>query len=212
MTLPSPIRRAPAAPRTSQTLARSAAAQALTLGIPLGLAWVVLGVNALLGGALSVYGVIPRSVDGLRGIFFAPFLHGNLAHLSANSLSFLVLGWLVLAGGRWTFARVTLAATLSSGLTSWLLGAPGSVHIGASGVIFGYLGYLMTAGIFARRITTVLVSLGVTATWGAMVWGVLPGQMGVSWQGHLGGFIGGVLAARWVHARAASRAAGPLAR
>jgi membrane associated rhomboid family serine protease len=108
----------------------------------------------------------------------------------------------VLAGGRWTFARVTVAATLASGLMSWLLGAPGSVHIGASGVIFGYLGYLMTAGIFARRLVTVLVSLGVTATWGAMVWGVLPGQMGVSWQGHLGGFIGGVLAARWVHARA----------
>lgn len=208
MTLPSPLRRASATSptRTSspKSLARAAAAQALTLGLPLGLAWAVLGVNAVLGGALSVYGVIPRSIDGLRGIVFAPFLHGNLAHLSANSLSFLVLGWLVLAGGQWTFARVTLAATLSSGLMSWLLGAPGSVHIGASGVIFGYLGYLMTAGIFAKRITTVLVSLGVTATWGAMVWGVLPGQMGVSWQGHLGGFIGGVLAARWVHTRAAA--------
>lgn len=179
--------------------------QALTLGVPLGLAWVALGVNAMLGGALSVYGVVPRTVDGLRGLLFAPFLHGNLAHLSANSVSFVVLGWLVLAGGRWTFARVTTAAALGSGLTSWLLGAPNSVHIGASGVIFGYLGYLMTAGIFARKLTTILLSLGVTAAWGAMVWGVLPVQTGVSWQGHLGGFVGGVLAARWIHARAVSR-------
>ena len=187
--------------RTPGTLRRVIATQALTLGVPLGIAWVTLGVNALVGGSLSVFGVQPRSVDGLRGIVLAPFLHGSFSHLAANSLSFLVLGWLVLAGGRWTFARVTAVGALGSGLASWLLGAPGSVHIGASGVIFGYLGYLMTAGVFARRLSTVLVSLGVTAMWGAMVWGVLPGQMGVSWQGHLGGFIGGVLAARWVHAR-----------
>ncbi len=208
MTLPSTRRPAPPptpSPRIATTLARTVVAQAMTLGIPLGLAWVALGVNALLGGALSAYGVIPRSVDGLRGLLFAPFLHGSLAHLTANSVSFLVLGWLVLAGGRWNYARVTFASALSSGLVSWLLGAPGSVHIGASGVIFGYLGYLMTAGIFARKVGTIVVSLGVTALWGAMVWGVLPGQMGVSWQGHLGGFVGGVLAARWVHARATKR-------
>lgn len=183
----------------TRALTQTVTAQALTLGIPLGLAWVALGVNSLLGGALSIYGVIPRSVDGLRGIVFAPFLHGSLAHLTANSLSFVVLGWLVLAAGRRTFARVSALAALSAGIVSWLLGAPGSVHIGASGIIFGYLGYLMTAGLFARRVWPVLISLGVTALWGAMVWGVLPGQMGVSWQGHLGGFMGGVLAARWIH-------------
>ncbi len=184
---------------TARTLTQAATAQALTLGIPLGLAWVALGVNAVLGDALSVYGVIPRSISGLRGIVFAPLLHGSLAHLTANSLSFLVLGWLVLATGRRAFGRVTALAALGSGLVSWLIGAPGSVHIGASGVIFGYLGYLMTAGWFARRVWPVIISVGVTGLWGAMVWGVLPGQMGVSWQGHLGGFVGGVLAARWIH-------------
>lgn len=173
----------------------------MTLGLPLGVAWVALGVNTLVGGALNAYGVIPRSVDGLRGILIAPFLHGSVAHLSANSVSFLILGWLVMTSGQWTFARVTAVAALGSGLASWLFGAPGSVHIGASGVIFGYLGYLMLAGVFARKVVPVIVSVAVTGLWGAMVWGVLPGQMGVSWQGHLGGFIGGVIAARWVHAR-----------
>ena len=75
------------------------------------------------------------------------------------------------------------------------------MHIGASGVIFGYLGYLMLSGWFARRVMPILISLGVTVLWGGMVLGVLPGQMGISWQAHLGGFIGGVLAARWLHKR-----------
>lgn len=189
---------------TPRTLARVAVAQAMTLGIPLGVAWVALGVNALLGGALAAYGIHPRSVSGLWGIVFAPFLHVGVAHLTANSVSFLVLGWLVLAGGRWNFARVTVSATLVAGGVTWLLGAPDSVHIGASGVIFGYLGYLMSAGIFARKFWRVMLSLGVTAMWGAMVWGVLPGQMGVSWQGHMGGFIGGVLAAHWLHSKKSS--------
>lgn len=183
------------------TLARVAVAQAMTLGVPLGVAWVALGVNALLGGALATYGIHPRTVAGLWGILFAPFLHGGTAHLAANSVSFLVLGWLVLARGQWTFARVTATAALTSGVVTWLLGAPNSVHIGASGVIFGYLGYLMSAGIFARKFWPVVMSVAVTGLWGAMVWGVLPGQMGVSWQGHLGGFIGGVLAARWMHSK-----------
>lgn len=183
--------------RAPRNLARTATTQALALGIPLGLAWVALGANMVVGGALNVFGIIPRSVPGLWGILFAPFLHGNVAHLTANSVSFLILGWLVLATGRGNFPRVTLLAALGSGMVSWLLGAPGSVHIGASGVIFGYLGYLMLAGVFTRRAWPIIVSVAVTGLWGAMVWGVLPGQVGVSWQGHLGGFLGGVLAARW---------------
>jgi membrane associated rhomboid family serine protease len=188
-----------------RSFGRTAKAQATTLGVPLAVAWVSLAVNTVLGGALSVFGVQPRSIEGLRGILFAPFLHGNLAHLTANTVSFVVLGWLVLASAPKVFLRVTLCAALGSGLVSWLFGAPGSVHIGASGVIFGYLGYLMLAGVFARKLLPVLVSLTVTGLWGAMVWGVLPGQVGVSWQGHLGGFVGGVLAARWLHRRSTRR-------
>jgi membrane associated rhomboid family serine protease len=189
------------AKRAAMSVARTAKSQAVTLGVPLGTAWLVLGVNALLGGALTGYGVVPRTLIGLRGILFAPFLHASVAHLVANTVPFLVLGWLVLAGGLRRFLLVSAAAALGAGITSWLLGAPGSVHIGASGVIFGYLGYLMLSGWWARKFLNVVLSLGVTALWGGMVWGVLPGQMGISWQAHLGGFLGGVWAARSLHRR-----------
>ena len=171
-------------------------AQAATLGGALGIFWATLGANALVGGALFQLGIVPRTLTGLRGIFFAPFIHGSIAHLVANTIPFVVLGWLVMLQGRGRFARVTLASMLGAGLSAWLLGAPGSVHIGASGVIFGYLGFLMLAGLFERKFLNIGLSLGVTALWGGLVFGVLPGEVGVSWQAHLGGFIGGVMAAR----------------
>ena len=171
-------------------------AQAATLGGALGIFWATLGANALVGGALFQLGIVPRTLTGLRGIVFAPFIHGSIAHLVANTIPFVVLGWLVMLQGRGRFARVTLASMLGAGLSAWLLGAPGSVHIGASGVIFGYLGFLMLAGLFERKFLNIGLSLGVTALWGGLVFGVLPGEVGVSWQAHLGGFIGGVMAAR----------------
>jgi membrane associated rhomboid family serine protease len=79
---------------------------------------------------------------------------------------------------------------------AWLLGAPGSVHVGASGVIFGYLGFLMFSGWYARSVASIMLSVLVTVMWGGLVFGVLPGQVGISWQAHLGGFVGGALAAR----------------
>jgi membrane associated rhomboid family serine protease len=188
--------------RSGTSLTGTVKAQAVTLGAPLGVAWLALGANTLLGGALNSYGIVPRTEIGLRGILFAPFLHGSVAHLVANSISLLILGWLVLAfAGRRHFYWVSAWAALGAGLCAWTLGAPGSVHIGASGVIFGYLGYLMLSGWFARRIMPIIASLGVTALWGGAVLGVLPGQVGISWQAHLGGFIGGVWAARTLHAR-----------
>jgi len=186
--------------RPSTSLAGTVKSQAITLGTPLGISWATLGANTLLGGALTQYGIVPRTEIGLRGILFAPFIHGSVAHLVANSISLLVLGWLVLAfAGRRRFWWISAASALGAGLCAWTFGAPGSVHIGASGVIFGYLGYLMLSGWFARRVMPILVSLGVTALWGGMVLGVLPGQVGISWQAHLGGLIGGVWAARWLH-------------
>lgn len=196
--LPSSRRSLTRNPVTS--LAGTVKAQAVTLGAPLSLAWMTLGANALLGGALNHFGIVPRTQSGLRGILFAPFLHGSVAHLMANSISLLVLGWLVLAfAGRRRFYVVSVISALGAGLCAWAIGAPGSVHIGASGVIFGYLGYLMLSGWFARRFWPIVASAAVTAMWGGMVLGVMPGQPGISWQAHLGGFIGGVLAARWLH-------------
>lgn len=156
----------------------------------------VLLADVVAGGALAAYGVQPRTTSGLRGILFAPFLHGSWAHLAANSLPFVVLGGLVLLQDVRRFVTVTLFAMLGAGLTAWLLGAPRSVHIGASGVVFGYLGFLLAHGWFAKRLGTALLSVAVAFVWGGLVFGVLPGQPGVSWQSHAGGFVGGLYAAR----------------
>jgi membrane associated rhomboid family serine protease len=153
-------------------------------------------VNWELGGSLLSLGVIPRRAIGLRGILFAPFLHASLSHIAANSIPFLVLGWLVMLRDERHFIPVTLAGMIGSGLVAWLIGAPGTVHIGASGVIFGYLGFLMLTGWYTRSFGSILLSVVVTLAWGSLVFGMMPGEPGTSWQAHIGGFLGGVLAAR----------------
>jgi membrane associated rhomboid family serine protease len=184
----------------SKSVTRRAAASAKTqvtvLGGSIAVMWGVFALNSALGGALLGLGVIPRTEIGLRGILFGPFLHANLNHLVANTVPFLVLGWLVMLRDAKLFFPVTFLAALGAGLTAWLLGAPGSDHIGASGVIMGYLGFLMLTGWFTRSIGTILLSAAVTFLWGGLILAVLPGAAGISWQEHLGGFLGGVLAAR----------------
>ena len=175
--------------------------QAITVGGTLATFWAAFAVNLVTDGALIQYGVIPRPTTGLRGILFAPFIHGSLNHLVTNSLPFLVLGWLVILRNARHFIPVTLLSMLGAGLMAWLVGAPGSVHVGASGVVFGYLGFLMLSGWFARSFASIALSIGVTVAWGGLVFGVMPGQPGISWQAHLGGFLGGVLAARWLGRR-----------
>ena len=182
--------------QSARSVTRTVKSQVTVLGSALGAAWLAFAVTVLSGGALLGYGIVPRTVSGLRGIVFAPFLHANLNHLVANTIPFVLLGWLVMLRDARHFGRVSIAAMLGSGLVSWALGAPGSVHIGASGVIFGYLGFLMVSGWYARTFASIVLSVGVTLAWGSLVFGVLPTVPGVSWQGHLGGFIGGVLAAR----------------
>lgn len=170
--------------------------QAIILAATLALSWLAFAGTVLSGGALLIFGVLPRTIIGLRGILFAPFLHGSFNHILANSIPFVILGWLVMLRDARHFLPVTLCAMLGSGLLAWLLGAPGSVHIGASGVIFGYLGFLMLSGWFARSPGSIALSVIVTLVWGGIVVGVVPGEAGISWQAHLGGFIGGVAAAR----------------
>ena len=187
--------------RNSTSVARTLRTHAVVLGTSTALLWAVLTINSVLGGSLLAYGVRPRSVEGLRGIIFAPFLHANVAHLVANTVPLLVLGWLVLLRDARHFIPVTLIAMLGGGLAAWLLGAPNSVHIGASGVVFGYFGFLVLAGWFARSMGSIVLSVVVTAIWGGAVLDVLPGQPGISWEAHLGGFIGGAMAARWLAPR-----------
>lgn len=183
------------------TLAGAIKTQAVVLGSSVTTLWASFTANIVAGGSLTRYGVQPRTVDGLWGILFAPFIHASVAHLVANTIPLIVLGALVLVRDARHFVPVTLLSMLGAGLGAWLLGAPGSVHIGASGVVFGYFGFLMLAGWFARSAASIAISILVTVAWGGLVLGVLPGQPGISWQAHLGGFIGGVLAAKWLAPR-----------
>ena len=147
-------------------------------------------------GGLDRFGIIPYNLIGLRGILFAPFLHGGWGHLIANTVPFLILGWLVMVQRTEDFFTVTAWTMVVAGLGTWFFGSPGSVHIGASGLIYGYFGFLLLRGYFERNIPSIALSLLVFFFYGSVIWGVFPGEQGVSWQGHLFGFIGGALAAR----------------
>ena len=158
--------------------------------------WAVECVNYLDGGDLDRYGIVPRTIPGLRGILCAPFLHVSFAHLIANTVPFVTLGWFVMLRRISDFYWVSAIAALIGGLGTWLIAPAYTVHVGASGVIFGYLGFLMSRGYFERSIVSVLLSIAVAFAYGGLIWGVLPGQIGISWQGHLFGLLGGVVAAR----------------
>jgi membrane associated rhomboid family serine protease len=181
--------------------ARTLKQQVVTIGSSVAAVWVGFAAQVLTGNAIATFGIHPRTQQGLWGILAAPFLHANVEHLLANTVPLVVLGWLVMLRDRRHFVPVTLLSALGAGLCAWTLGAPGSVHIGASGVVFGYLGFLMLAGWYARSLGAIVLSVLVTALWGSVVLGVLPGQPGISWQAHLGGFLGGVMAARWLAPR-----------
>lgn len=148
---------------------------------------------------LDAYGIVPRTGDGLIGIAAAPFLHLGFEHLIANTGALLVLGGLILLTSPY-FWSVTVAVTLFGGLGVWLVGDPHTVVVGASGLVYGYAAYLIGLGIFRRSLTNVLVAGLVVLLYGGIVVGMMPGQTGISWQGHLFGAIVGLVMGRW-HAK-----------
>jgi membrane associated rhomboid family serine protease len=180
-------------------------AGAVSLGF-VTLLWLAEIIDTVQGGDLDQYGIQPRSEDGLWGILFAPLLHGGFDHLEANTVPLLILGFLVatVSFGRWL--SVMAWAWLVSGIGVWLVAPAGSLTIGASGLVFGLLTYLLVVGFLERSPVRILIGVGVFLLYGGVLLGVLPGTPGVSWQGHLFGALGGVLAAR-LHARR-RRAAG----
>lgn len=172
-------------------------AQVFILGGTVALMWILEFLDLIVfRGGLNYFGIIPGSPIGLRGILFAPFLHGDFLHLAANTIPFVTLGWLIMLRETSDFFIVSAISMVVSGLGVWLFAPPNSIHIGASGVVFGYLGYLLFRGYFQRSPGSILLSLIVCVVYGSMIWGVLPTQLGISWQGHLFGFIGGAIAAR----------------
>jgi membrane associated rhomboid family serine protease len=147
-------------------------------------------------GSLDFCGIRPGSTSGLLlGIPMAPFLHGGLDHLVGNSVPFVVLGFLTLLRGQAIFFGATVMIAVVAGVGTWLFGADNSYHIGASGLIFGYFGFLVMAGVFERSLKSILVALAVGFGYGGIIWGVLPGTPGISWEGHLFGLIGGAISA-----------------
>ncbi len=182
-----------------------------SLGVPLSTAagfmagtvalmWVLELVDQVSDNSLDQFGIHPRSESGLWEIFTAPWLHYGWAHLVSNSVPFFVLGLLILLAGwrRWLLA--TLAAVLGSGLLVWLVAPANSITLGASGVVFGWLLFVLVRGFFSRRLPEILLGVVIFFVYGGVLLGVLPGNDGVSWQGHLGGALGGVGAA-WLSQR-----------
>lgn len=157
--------------------------------------------DAVTLNALDAYGIEPRRVSDLPNIAWAPLLHFGWAHLISNSIPFLILGVLVYLSGfaRWLVA--TISSVVASGLTAWLLAPVGSITAGASGVIFGWLTFLLVRGFFTGKPGQIALAVVVFLLYGGVLLGVLPGTPGVSWQAHLGGAVGGVLAAWWMSRR-----------
>ncbi|KFF41958.1 MAG: putative membrane protein [Candidatus Atelocyanobacterium thalassa isolate SIO64986] len=176
--------------------------QLIILGSFVSIFWIVELVDIFVfHGKLDNLGIQPHTIKGLRGIFLAPFLHGDLSHLINNTIPFLVLGSFVMLRKTNDFWIVTLLTTAIGGLGVWLFGPANSVHIGASILIFGYLGFLLLRGYFQKQITSICVSIIIFLLYGGLIIGLLPTQPGISWQGHLFGFLGGALAAKLLIAK-----------
>ncbi|TMR95634.1 rhomboid family intramembrane serine protease [Nonomuraea basaltis] len=158
--------------------------------------WVVEGVDYFLNGALDQFGIYGWDADGLVGILFAPFLHGGFGHLMANSLPLLILGFLAGLRDVRKFLWASLIIILIGGLGTWLT-SPLVYTVGASGLVFGYFGYILARGVFDRRLLDMVIAVGVGIAYYGILLGLLPNQEGISWQGHLFGLIGGVVAG-WV--------------
>ncbi len=159
------------------------------------LLWVAFLVNLIAGGYFSLLlGIAPRRLDGLDGVLFGPLLHADTSHLLSNTLPLLMLGFLTLLEGIRRFLVVLACSWLASGLGVWLTGA--GVTIGASGLVFGLLAYLLVRGFYNRSWRQMLLAVVIFIFYGSVLWGVLPTAMpGVSWQAHLFGAAGGVVAA-----------------
>ncbi len=156
--------------------------------------WGLVFVNLILGHRLDYWGLYPRTARGIVGVALSPFLHYGFGHVLANTVPFIVLSSLVIAHGVREFLEVSGVIILVGGLGVWLVGRP-AYHIGASGLIMGYIGFLLARGWYDRSTTSILTALFVLMLYGGSIWSILPGDWWVSWEMHLFGFLSGILAA-----------------
>jgi membrane associated rhomboid family serine protease len=194
------------APR-SRTLSGDDRVRGLVLiGAMVALMWVLETIDVV-GGNLDANGIHPRDVDTLPDIAFAPFLHAGWGHLIGNTVPFVVLGGAIALSGLARTAAVTAIVALVGGFGTWLIGPADTNHIGASGLVFGFAAYLIARGVFSRRALHLVAGVAVIAVYGAtLLFGFIP-HPGISWQGHVFGAVGGVVAARVLDRRRAPVAA-----
>jgi membrane associated rhomboid family serine protease len=163
--------------------------------------WVIEVVNAADHQGLDRFGLRPRRVDGLWGIMTQPFLHAGYPHLVSNTAPFVLIGWVVLLSGLRSWLAVTGVAIVVGGLATWVV-APAGVIVGASGLVFAWLGYLLARAYFSRKLWWIVVAVLVLFFFGTLLNGLLPEiNSHVSWQSHVCGFGGGVVAAAVLHPR-----------
>jgi membrane associated rhomboid family serine protease len=189
---------------TPERQRQSAQGLGLLMGI-VAFMWLVEVINTLDANRLRSDGIVPRDVDRLWGILTAPFLHVSFAHLIDNTLPFLFMGAIIALRGAWRLALVTLIVIVVGGLGTWLVAPGGTVTLGASGVVFGYATYLFTRGLFDRSWLEILTGIVVGLVWGGALISSLVPHNGVSWQAHVCGAVGGVVAAWWLAGRRAER-------
>jgi membrane associated rhomboid family serine protease len=186
-----------AAWRQGLSLGKALRALVFMLGF-LGLLWLIQVINWADSYHLdSRFGILPHHESHLGDIFTAPLLHFNWQHLEGNSIPFLVLGFLAAYRGIMRFVAVTLIVAITSGLAVWFFQSSSELTVGASGLIFGYFGYVLVRGIFDRNLVDVVVGILAGVAYFGILAVAIPGTPGVSWIGHAGGLAGGVLAG-WV--------------
>jgi len=159
------------------------------------LIWVIESINFSIGHRLSDWGILPRTVKGLKGIPLSPFLHASLIHIMMNTIPLAVLGGFVILNGRQIFFEISIIIILVSGTALWLFGRS-SYHVGASGLIFGYFGYLVLRAWYDRSLKSFIIAFVTVSLYGGIIWGMLPTFSRISWEGHLFGLLAGILAAR----------------
>lgn len=176
------------------------------IAVLVGLMWLSEVVDTIDSHRLDAYGIQPRDPDALSGILWAPFLHAGFGHLLGNTVPFAVMGAAIALDGLRRIAVITALVALVGGLGTWLIGPAHTDHIGASGVVFGYAGYLVSRGLFSGRPAQLALGAVVVALWGgALLSGFAP-HPGISWQGHVCGALAGLLAARLLTHRIPSSA------
>ena len=166
----------------------------LILGITAVL-WIIEIFNIYVGHSLCNYGIHPRTQNGLLGIVIAPWLHGSVDHLLLNTLPFIVLGSFIASNGKKKFIKISLFIIIVAGGATWLVGSQG-YHVGLSGVLFGFFGYLLAVGYYNRDFVSILIAAVVIFFYGSMIWGIFPSDGPVSWEGHLFGLLAGLLSAK----------------